>query len=186
MTMAPLGTSILGQARAGLTTPSGMRTARCTTTPFRLLDFFPRQTDMFVFSFFWGGGKWPSTFFFGGKGSPNCSIHLSPGFLLFFGANGSCFRKRLFGGFPQRFYTCEFVSQFLTVFRGKWLLLQKSSVEGCPNCSPHFFVPVSCNPRANSEKVLWRVPPTVLYIFPPVEEFENNWTHGTSFASPLH
>ena len=143
MTMAPLGTSILGQARAGLTTPSGMRTARCTTTPFRLLDFFPRQTDMFVFSFFFGGGggKWPSTFFFGGKGSPNCSIHLSPGFLLFFGANGSCFRKRLFGGFPQRFYTCEFVSQFLTVFRGKWLLLQKSSVEGCPNCSPHFFGP---------------------------------------------
>ena len=28
------------QARAGLMTPSGMRTARCTMTPFRPLDFF--------------------------------------------------------------------------------------------------------------------------------------------------
>ncbi len=81
--------------------------------------------------------------FFGGP--PNCSLlslHLSPSFLQVSATNGWCFRK--------------------------------SSLEGSPNCSSTpIRLPVSfgcLGQRAvASEKVLWRVPPTVfLYICLPV------------------
>ena len=59
------------------------------------------------------------------------------------------------------------------VLCSKWLRLPKGYLECSPNCSlhwsqgvPRFFGQMAV-PSENSEKVLWRVPPTILYICLP-------------------
>ena len=138
MTMAPLGTSILGQARAGLTTPSGMRTARCTTTPFRLLDFFPRQTDMFVFSFFWGGANGLQHSFLEGRVPPTVLYICLPVSCCSLGQMAVASEKGSLEGSLNGFILVNLSLSFLP----------SSEANGC--CF---------------RKVLWRVAPTALHIF---------------------
>ena len=79
--------------------------------------------------------------------------------------------KRFFGVFPPKFFT--FVSQSAAFFFRKWLLLQKRFRGGFRQLLFAFVSQVV-------KKALWRVPPTVLYIYLPVSSWGQSCVNNHS------